>query len=186
MEGSFTAQGEKHFNPGECPSCGSKDGLTYFVRHIAAVFCATRDRKDLHGNETIPEAKIHAPLTGSGSHGNVTNLAENAARCQCEARRADRQRRTSKPVVEGPTGVDHKARRSPVPGAGSRPRCRLNRAATGPYIARTVTTPGRARAVGEIAGLAVSRQSHGRGIRTQLSGKAQNSSRQADYCLLHK
>jgi hypothetical protein len=52
--------------------------------------------------------------------------------------------------------VNHRARRSRVPAAGSKPRYRLSREATGPYIARTATTPRReAAAVEEIAGKAV-------------------------------
>jgi len=48
----------------------------------------------------------------------------------------------STPVAaeEDTSGVNHKARRSRVPRAGSRPQCRLSREATGPYIARTATT----------------------------------------------
>lgn len=55
-------------------------------------------------------------------------------------------------------GVNHKAQRSGVPGAGSRRRCRLSPEATGPCTAGTASTPGREAAAGEIAGIAVSRR----------------------------
>jgi hypothetical protein len=66
------------------------------------------------------------------------------------ARRAVWQKRTNKVEGEHTAGMNHRARRSRAPGAGSRPRCRLSRAATVPYIAKTATTPGKqATAVGD-------------------------------------
>ena len=82
------------------------------------------------------------------------------------ARRAARQKRTNKAEgVEEDTalGANRRAQPSPVPHAESRPRYRLNLAATGRYIVRTATVPESAAAAvaaaggaGEIAGLAVS------------------------------
>ena len=57
----------------------------------------------------------------------------------------------NKPEGEDTTGVNHGARRLRVPGAESKPRCRLSREAIDPYIARTATTPRREPAAPAVA-----------------------------------
>jgi hypothetical protein len=60
--------------------------------------------------------------------------------------------------AEDTAGENHKAQRSPVPDAESRQRSRFSREATGLYIARTVSAPGKETAVAAaIAGIAVNR-----------------------------
>lgn len=79
------------------------------------------------------------------------------------ARIAVRRRRTNKPEAEegeATHGVNHGARQLRVQDAGSKPRFRLSREETGPYIARTATTPRREAAAAvaaeeEIAGRVV-------------------------------
>lgn len=92
----------------------------------------------------------------------IRHFSKNVAiRLRNAARRAARQRRTNQAAAEEGediTGVNLGARRLRVPVAVSKPRCHLSREATGPYIARTASTPRReaaAAAAGEIAGTAV-------------------------------
>ncbi len=90
----------------------------------------------------------------------IRHFSRNVAiRLRNAARPAARQRRTNRAERADFTGgVNHNPRQSHVPDAGSKPLCRLRREATGPFIARTATAPGKAAAAaGESADIAVIR-----------------------------
>lgn len=86
----------------------------------------------------------------SRSPARIRHFSRNVViRLRNAARRVARQRRRNRAEGEHTTGANRKARPVYVPRAGSRLLCRLNREATGLYIARTASDPERKTAVAE-------------------------------------